>query len=190
MVNDIFFYTALGGGALLLLQIVMMLLGMDEGGLGDALDGDLDLGDSDSEGSGFWLLEMISLRTISAAAALFGLVGKAALESGQSTGVALALGGCAGFAALYAVYWLFKQVFKLEVSGNTDIRGAIGLPAQVYVPIGPGDAPGKIQVKLQGRTVEYQALSAAPERLATGSQVVVTEVVSTDTVRVSPTNES
>ena len=187
MVNDIFFYCALGGGVLLLLQIVMMLLGMDEGGLADGVDGDLGLGDSDHEGSGFWLLEMISLRTVAAAATLFGLVGRAALESGQSIGVSLALAGLAGFAALYSVYWIFKQVFKLEVSGAADIRGAVGLPAQVYVPIGPGDSPGKIQIKLQGRSVEYQALCVS-ERLSTGSQVVVTEVLTDDTVRVSPNN--
>lgn len=191
--NTIFLYSALGGGALLVLQFAMLLLGMDDG-FGDAADPGLDGGDFDADSttdsSGFWFLEMLSLRTLSAAATFFGLTGKAFLASGTSQGVALGFALGVGYAAMYAVYWVFKQVFKLETSGNTNINNAIGLPAQVYVPIGPGDIAGKVLLELQGRTVEYQAVTDVADRLATGANVVVTGIVSGDTVRVSPVSRS
>ncbi|MEO1496096.1 MAG: hypothetical protein AAFV43_02990 [Planctomycetota bacterium] len=189
----IYLYSAIGGGVVLAIQLGMMLLGMDdtfaEGG-----DTGFDFSDADADGgnesSGLWLLEMISLRTVSAAATLFGIVGWSAMSAGQSAGASLAFAGLAGYAALYFVYWLFKQVFRLEASGNANIQNAVGLPAQVYVPIGPGDAAGKVTLKMQGRTMEYQALTSAASRLATGEQVVVTEVVSSDTLRVAPASTS
>lgn len=188
MLDSIFLYCAIGGGIVMLFQLAMILLGVEDGGFGDDMDvGGLDIGDADAgDTSGLWLLEMISLRTLAAAATFFGLVGKASLASGQPTGVSFALACAAGFAAMYAVYWAFKQIFKLETSGNTDIRQAVGLPARVYVPIGPAsESAGKVQLELQGRTVEYQAVTDHPDRLPTGEQVFITEVLSGDTVKVS-----
>lgn len=188
--SSVFLYCALVGGGLLLVQFAMMLMGMDDGGFGEMADaGGFEMGDMDADGatdgSGFWLLEMLSLRTLSAAACFFGLVGKASLSADQSPGVSLMLALVAGYAALYAVYWTFKQLFKLETSGNEDIRNAVGLTGQVYIPI-QANSIGKIQIKLQGRTVEYQALTDHIERLATGEKVVVTDIVSSDTVKVMP----
>ena len=188
--SSVFFYCAVIGGAVLVLQLVLMMTGVDDGGLGEVADaGGFDFEDLDaSESSGFWFFEMLSLRTIAAALTFFGLVGKAALSSGQSGGVSLTLALVAGYGAMYSVYWAFKQIFKLEVSGATDIRNAVGKVGQVYIPIDPG-AAGKIQLHLQGRTVELQARSDAEERLATGSKVTVTEVMSADTVRVAAITE-
>lgn len=188
--SSVFFYCAVLGGGILLLQIVFMLVGVDDGGLGDLADaGGVDIGDVDTDGAtdsaGYWFYELISLRTLSAAAALFGVVGRVSLEAGNSAAASLALGGVAGYSAMYAVYWLFKQVFKLEASGTFDIRNAVNAVGEVYVPIDPATA-GKIQVTVQGRTVELQARSDHNDRLPTGSKVTVTEIISGDTVRVTP----
>ncbi|HMO83491.1 MAG TPA: hypothetical protein PKC18_01085 [Lacipirellulaceae bacterium] len=84
------------------------------------------------------------------------------------------------------MYWLFRQVYKLQQAGNENVRLAIGLPATVYVPItGDRNGTGKVMFRLQDRTVEYQAVTGEPVRLATGEKVVVREVVSSDTVCVS-----
>ena len=200
--ESVFTGAAIIGGVVLLLQVGMIMLGMDDGGLGDMADGiDLGLddvggGDSGGDGGGdfdasnttdswgLWLLEMISIRTLSAAATFFGLVGMASLSGGQTPTVSLGLASAAGFGALYAVYWAFKQIFKLEVDGNEDIRNAVGIVGKVYVPIDPG-MKGKIQLKMQGRTVEYQAISDHAERLATGATVLITDIISSDTVKVA-----
>ena len=195
--ESVFTGAALIGGVVLLLQVGMILLGMDDGGLGEMADGiDLGLDDVGGDGGGdfdasnttdswgLWLLEMISIRTLSAAATFFGLVGMASLSGGQTPTVSLGLASAAGFGALYVVYWAFKQIFKLEVDGNEDIRNAVGIVGKVYVPIDPG-MKGKIQLKMQGRTVEYQAISDHAERLATGATVLITDIISSDTVKVA-----
>lgn len=188
--SSVFFYSAVFGGVVLVLQVLLMLLGVDDGGLGDLADaGGFDVGDIETDGAtdgaGFWFVEMLSLRTLAAAATFFGLAGKATLAADQSPGVALTLALVAGYGAMYSVYWAFKQIFKLETSGNVDIRGAVGGIAEVYIPIDPG-AAGKVQIKLQGRTVELQARSDHGERLPTGAKVSVSQVLSSDTVKVTP----
>lgn len=190
--NPLFFYCAVLGGGVMLLQLALTLLGMDDGGLGDVVDSaGIDLGDMDvdvdatTDSSGYWFFEMLSLRTLSAAAAFFGLAGKLSFASGLSPHVALLLALVAGYLSMYAVYWLFKQIFKMEVSGHQRIQKALGLVGQVYVPIDPG-ATGKVHLDMQNRTVEYAAVSDLAERLATGAKVVVTEIVSSDTVKVEP----
>jgi membrane protein implicated in regulation of membrane protease activity len=48
----------------------------------------------------------------------------------------------------------------------------------VYVPIAGSRAQaGKIQLRLQNRLVEYEAVTSSPERLATGTKVRVVGLV-------------
>lgn len=189
MLETLFLYSAIGGGVVLLVQLAMMVSGMDDG-FGDDASG-VDGGDIDSDnatdGAGFWFLEMISLRTLAAAATFFGLIGGAADSMGNPPGVSIALACLAGYAAMYAVYWAFRQLFRLETSGNEDIYNAIGQRAEVYVPITASAAQaGKVLVTVQGRTVEYQALTDSDHNLPTGSKVLVMDVISSDTVIVAP----
>lgn len=194
--ETVFLYSALGGGIVLLVQLGTMLLGMEDGGFGDGADaGGFDGGDGgdgvdadgSTDGAGLWFFEMLSLRTLAAAATFFGLVGGAANSMGQPTAVSLTLACLAGYGAMYSVYWSFKQLFRLETDGTLDIYNAVGQPAEVYVPIAASEArAGKVHVVVQGRTAELQAITESDEPLATGAKVVVTEVVSGDTVKVWP----
>lgn len=184
--ETVYLYSAIGGGAVLLIQLASMLLGLDDG-LADAGDPGIDIDiDGTTDGSS-WFFEMLSLRTIAAAATLFGLVGGVVNSAGQPVGVSLGLALVAGYSAMYFVYWAFKQLFKLEVSGAQDINNAVGLTGQVYVPIAPaGGQAGKVHLSMQGRTVEYLALTDSEHPLATGTKVVVRDIVSHDTVKVAP----
>jgi hypothetical protein len=144
--------------------------------------GDADLGHP----GGHWFYEVLSLRTISAAVTFFGLGGRMALAYGARDVVSLVVALAAGWAALYAVYWLFLQVYKVQHAGNENVRLAVGLPATVYVPIpGSRGGVGKVTFRLQDRTVEYQAVTEEGERLATGEKVVVDSIINSDTVCVS-----
>jgi membrane protein implicated in regulation of membrane protease activity len=200
--ESLFLYAAIGGGVVLLTQLVMMVFAGDDGGFDDGAGIDpsgIDHSGVDHSGShhhnnggvtdasGFWFFEMISLRTLAAAATFFGLVGGAANATGAPPGVSLALAALAGYGAMYAVYWAFKQIFRLETQGNEDVYNAIGKTAEVYIPIaGSNRQAGKVQLTMQGRTVEYQALTDSDHPLATGAKVLVMDVVSNDTVKVAP----
>ena len=214
MVDTIFLYSAIIGGTVLAFQLGLMLLGLggdgghdfSGGDIGD-VSGGLDLPDGDLSGGadghhhsswtqaadadlghpgGHWFYEVLSLRTLGAAVTFFGLAGKTAQSRGMHDAPSLVIGLLAGVAAMYAVYWLFTQVYKVQHSGNENVRHAVGLPATVYVPI-PGNRAGvgKVMFKMQNRTVEYQAVTAEGDRLRTGEKVVVTEVVNSDTVCVA-----
>jgi hypothetical protein len=215
MFDALYFYAALIGGTVLAFQFVLMLFGFadHEGALGDGshgagsaggdashAGGDIHDGgaghgpghaghaggDAPSQHIGHWFYEMLSLRTISAAMTFFGLTGKAALAQGVRQGPALVIALAAGYGALAGVYWLFKQVFRLQQAGNENVRLAIGAPATVYVPIPGGRAGvGKVMFRLQDRIVEYQAVTEDADRLATGEKVVVEAIVSADTVCVA-----
>ncbi len=89
------------------------------------------------------------------------------------------------FALVYAVGWLFQSLHHLSEEGNLKIEQAVGLPATVYIPI-PGNqsGTGKIQLKLQNRIVELRAVTFEEDRLATGTNVVVVEVINSNTVAV------
>ena len=215
MVDTIFLYAAIIGGTVLGFQLLLMLLGLggdvdgdfsgadhsDFSAAADLPDGDIsgdaatgqnhptwtEAGDADLGHPGaHWFYEMLSLRTLGAAVTFFGLAGKTAQARGMNNVQSVVIGLLSGAAAMYAVYWLFKQVYKVQHSGNENVRRAIGLPATVYVPI-PANRGGlgKVTFRLQDRTVEYQAITSEADRLRTGEEVVITEIVNSDTVCVA-----
>lgn len=208
MLDFLYFFVLIVGGTVLLFQFALMLLGLghdsDVAGLGGAdvdisvhTGGDLHTGGTDwheaadadlGHPEGPWFYEILSLRTLSAAATFFGLTGKTLLAYGHSPLLTFAWASFAGLAAMWIVYWLFKQVYKLQHAGTEDIRNALGRPASVYVPI-PGNRGGlgKVTFRMQDRLVEYQAVTEDDDRLVTGEKVVVVGIVNSDTVRVART---
>ena len=109
-----------------------------------------------------------------AAAAFFGLTGLATQSAGQPIGVQLLLAAAAGLGAMYGVHWLIRTISRLGEDATLRVRGAIGQEGTVYIPIAGGRSQaGKIQLKLQNRLVEFEAVTTAPERLATGTKVRV-----------------
>jgi hypothetical protein len=79
-----------------------------------------------------------------------------------------------------------NSLHKLKADGTIHIERAVGTTGTVYLRI-PGQkaGTGKVTLKLQNRTVEYQAITAHDE-LPTGAKIVVLGVVSPDTVEVGP----
>ncbi len=211
-VETLFWIATVIGGTVLAFQTVMMLLGWgdhdDLAGMQDAdatggfHDGDFSAGSDHTlhhdhglgDHAANWFYEIISVRTVSAGAAVFGISGHTALAWGYSKPGAFLVAMVAGGAAIYGVYWMYRQVYRLQHSGTENIRNAVGLPAVVYVPIPPsGNGAGKVTFKLQNRTVEYLAVTEEPRRIPTGEKVIITAVVSSDTVQVAsavvPTEE-
>ena len=97
--------------------------------------------------------------------------------------MALVIAIILGLAAMYGMYYLMQGLSKLTSSGNERISIAIGKHGTVYVPI-PAGGVGKVQVNLQNRTVEFQAVTEESEPLRTGETVEIIEVKNSDTVAV------
>jgi membrane protein implicated in regulation of membrane protease activity len=75
---------------------------------------------------------------------------------------------------MYGVHWLIRMISRLGEDATLRVKSALGQEGTVYVPIAGGRAQaGKIQLKMQNRLVEYEAVTGSPERLATGTKVRV-----------------
>lgn len=182
---------AVVGGTILLCQFLLTLSGLGDDGLDGghdvshdfSSDAGNDVGADHSGGEGHdaahgygssWLFAMISFRTLVAAVTFFGLVGLAARSFDQGIGVQLLLALAAGIGAMYGVHWLIQTISRLGEDGTIRVRAAIGQEGTVYVPLAAERAqPGKIQLRLQNRLVEYEAVTSSPERLPTGAKVRV-----------------
>ena len=213
MLSTIYLIAAVVGGTVLVCQFVLTLMGMGDDGA-DAPDGDFAtdasydgelVGDSVDPGAALdqqttwaeaadsefqhtdssWLFGVLSFRTLIAAAAFFGAAGSAAKGVGYSDFTSLVIATVVGLAAMYGMYGLMRLIAGLTSSGNERIRNALGRRATVYIPIPAArKGAGKVQLSMQNRIVEYQAVTEEDEPLKTGQSVQVVGIVSSDIVKV------
>ena len=194
--SQVFYCIAIPATLLLLIQTVMLLIGLgnDSDGLGDGIDGDIDdidgidfssddlpdgvFGeDSVSEvpdASGLDGLRIFTVRGIIAFFVVFGWVGILMQEMNAHLALTLTVATASGFAMMMALALLFRAVLKLRNDGNTDNRNAIGTSGKVYLTIPPSrSGAGKVDVMLQGRFVERNAVTDEAEAIPTGAEIVV-----------------
>jgi hypothetical protein len=197
MFETIYLTCALAGGTLLVGQFLLGLLGLgghhDTGGDHDfhdvsghdAHDTHGDQADHDTQHS--WFVGLLTFRSLVAALTLFGLVGLAStVNFKHEPQVSLPLAVAAGAGALFGVAYLMRSLHRLRSDGTVRIERAVGQSGTVYLTIpGQKTGVGKVTLRLQNRTVEYQAQTTHPQ-LPTGSKIVVTAVLSPDTVEVAP----
>jgi hypothetical protein len=197
----VFLFCAVIGGTIFVLQFVMSLIGMGDDGLDmvDDIPDDVpsDFGDvGDAQGhvvdhGSTWFFGVISFRTVVAALAFFGLAGLACVESGQSGPICIAVALASGGAAMYGVHWLMRLLYRLGHDGTVRIERSVGQCGTVYVPIpGARAGTGKVQLRVQDRIMEYQAMTSGPDKLPTGAKVVVVSIISPTTVEVEPARET
>jgi membrane protein implicated in regulation of membrane protease activity len=90
-----------------------------------------------------------------------------------------------GLAAMYGVHYLMQVMYRLGHDGTARIERSIGRTGTVYVPIPASKTgSGKIQLQVQDRIMEYQAVTNHTEKLATGAKVVVVGIIGPSTVEV------
>jgi hypothetical protein len=195
--DTFFLICLLLGATLMVCQFLLGLLGLghhdtDVGGghdIGHDVGGhDAHAHDAAHDAHAAWFVGVLTFRSLVAALTFFGLAGLTALVNFQlDPGPALAVALAAGCAALLLVAYMMRALHRLKAEGTARIERAVGLTGTVYIPVPPqkGGA-GRVMLNLQNRTVEYRAVSAQDRALPTGSKVVVTAIVSSDTVEVAP----
>jgi membrane protein implicated in regulation of membrane protease activity len=104
---------------------------------------------------------------------VFGWMGIAMSENHTIPGfVSILVSLLAGSAGLFLTAWLFYSLMKLQNSGNVRLTNAVGLEGEVYIPIPPnGKGQGKVNLLLQGRWVECDAVTNGLEPLKTQQAV-------------------
>ena len=158
---------------ILLIQTVMVLFGFADGGDGGDVDAD-DVLDGDTDDGG---LGLFSVRGIVAMLCIMGWSGVALLETTLPKTVSLLIAFVLGLATLFGMALLMKAVYRLQSSGTIDLGNAIGKVGQVYIPIpAGGKSSGKVNITVQEKLTECDAITVCDETLATGSYVRVTAV--------------
>jgi hypothetical protein len=193
------------GGTLLVCQFLMTLVGLGHhempGGhdfgtdtsheIGHHDSGhDHDHGDSDDHDSS-WFVGLLSFRTIVAALAFFGVAGKFGTSSGFEPTVTLVLALAAGASSMFLVAWMMRTLYRLRSEGTVRITRSVGSSGTVYLTVPPNKSGvGKVTLKVQDRTMEYQAVTSEQNEIPTGTKVVAVAVVGPGTVEVSPVPSS
>jgi hypothetical protein len=168
---------AVVGGCVMLLQVVGSLFGADN----DGADGVHDIGeDGHATAAGSWL----SFRAIVAFLTFFGLGGMVGLSRQLDSLLTLGIGLVCGALALLMTRTVMVQFIKLRSTGTVDIKNAVGAEARVYLTI-PASKSGRgsVTVAIQGRTMQFQAITAGIE-LKTGALCKVSSVHAGDTLLV------
>jgi hypothetical protein len=176
---------AAGGGALLVGQTLLALVGVGDADVTDGGDfaGHGDAGHDATHGGdgGF---QLFSVRAVFAFFCFFGLAGWAATSAGLSGWASIGIALAAGLSVMVLVAWLMKMQGRLQSEGNLRSADAVGKSARVYLRV-PANQQGfgKITVVLQNRTVEYNAFTKGAE-IPTGATVKVVTQTTPDTFEV------
>lgn len=142
---------------------------------GDVFDHEDVITDGTADGQdGAEVLKLFSIRGIIAFLAVGGWTGIVALDYDIPNPAALGLAFVAGWLALYFVAWSIKFALGLQQRGNIIINNAIGTVGEVYIPI-PSlkKGKGKINVVIQERLTEVDAMTDVERVIKTGEKVTV-----------------
>ena len=176
--HDFFLYSAIAGGALFLVQLVLSAMG--------AGDADLDLGghhDPSGHGSADTAFKLLSLQGLTAFFGMFGLVGLALYHESKAGPTISVLGGLLGGGlTTFFISRIFRAAKGLEGSGTIKLENAIGLTGTVYLGIAP-NKPGKVTLTMAGRLLTLDA-TTIEQNLETGTEVRVVRVLGDGTVSV------
>ncbi|HSY84548.1 MAG TPA: hypothetical protein VK807_22480 [Gemmatimonadaceae bacterium] len=198
----VFLCCAAAGGAFLVLQFLLGVLGVHHrhhgghhvshhhgGRLGGRAGGRAGGRHGAKMARTRWGSYLTNLQSIAAAFAFFGLGGAAVLSSGAAVWSAVTVGAVAGVAAASGVAALLRSMTAFESDGTLPIDAAIGALGQVYVSIPARQAGrGKVHVTVRDRLVEYEATTNG-EALAAGVSVLVTDIDGTDALVVCAVDE-
>ncbi len=179
LVQKIFFLIACPASVLLVVQIILMLIGF--GGEGD-VDADVDTDfDVDADGTDVTMdsdvgLSIFTVRGLTAFFTVGGWVGFTLGEINPALSIVSAL--VSGTIALLLMAVILKWLIKLQSNGNVQLSDGIGKTAEVYLTIPPKDSgEGKINITLNEKLCEFNAIQKGTEPIKTGDKVKIIEII-------------
>jgi membrane protein implicated in regulation of membrane protease activity len=173
-VQKIFLFSAVLGGVIFILRMILMLVGMGDHDFND----DISDAHADADAS----FKLFSLHGLTGFFMMFGLVGLGlSRQFWVPDLVAGVSGALAGLATVYMIGKVFSGMTKLQSDGTLRLSDAIGQQGKIYLTIPPAGT-GQIQVAFQGRLMIYDAVSADKKTIRTGEQVVVIDIVGGNTL--------
>jgi membrane protein implicated in regulation of membrane protease activity len=171
-IEVIYWASAIVGGTLFLLRMLILLFG--GGDFGEDVDGDVSM-DGDVS------FKFLSLQGLTSFFMMFGLVGLAMLRANLPVFLTVVGGMAAGAVTVAVTGLIFSQMKRLQTEGTINIRNAIGSEGSVYLSI-PKNGTGQVQVIVQGALKIFDASSKSKTALPTGEKVRVVDVTGGNTL--------
>lgn len=105
---------------------------------------------------------------------MFGWAGLTAYHSGIPNMWVIVIAVASGLSMIAILYFLMTRTKKLKHDGTLQLKNAIDKIGETYLQI-PGNRKGmgKVQVLVQGRLVELEAMTDDQEDIATGKPIKV-----------------
>ena len=184
-----FMFAAIPATLVLVIQTVLIFVGQGSGGAdldGDGIPDGIDLdgdgvpdGPADLDGD----LRVFTVRGIVAFFAVFGWTGAAILGGKLPLWFAAVGAFAAGAAAMVLIALLMKAMLKLQQSGNINPKNAVGKSGVVYITIPAArEGSGKVNLVLQERYCELDAITDSPTPIPTGREITVVNVTTLGTL--------
>lgn len=133
------------------------------------------------------VFRLFSFRSIVAFFAIGGWTGIVAIDWNASVVLSVILAMIAGWVALCFVAWIIGVFLRMQQSGNVRLGNAVGTDGEVYLTI-PLKGMGKVNVIVQERLCEFNAVTEAGRVLKTGEKITVVGVASEGVLLVTPTS--
>ncbi len=203
LLGKIFALIAIPSTLILIVQTILMFIGLGsdaadadvgadisddipdgvsgEGIFGDDLPGgtDIDSIEMNNEPG----LKILSFRTVIAFLAVFGWVGLEMQQQGIGAIVTIAVSILSGIAIMLIMAFLIRELFRLQSSGNYDIKNAIGSSGTAYIPIPSSrNGRGKVTITFQNTTHELEAVTDDSNDIPSYAEVLVVGISGKDTL--------
>ena len=150
-----------------LLFVIQTVISMFIGGG----DGDIDAMGDDGHGDAS---QFFTIRNMIAFFTMFGWSGLAALKSGIPNSWVIVIAVGSGVATVAMLYFIMTRVTRLRQSGTLQHKNAVSQIGETYLRIPASrNGIGKVQIQVQGRLVELEAMTDDPEDIATGRPIKV-----------------
>jgi membrane protein implicated in regulation of membrane protease activity len=190
LVQKAYYFVAIPSTFILLIQTFMTILGFGNDvvdlGIDADIDTDVDSGFEDATGFKF-----LSLQGIVAFFSMFGWTGVILSSNSINLLVILIVSLLAGFIAMIFVAAIIYLMSKLQDDGTLDYNNAIGVIGTVYLKIPKKrNGSGKIQIKVQDRYIEADAMCDDDSEIKTGAYVRVTDILDGNIMLVEKTGEN
>jgi hypothetical protein len=175
--EHVYWIIAIAASVFLMIQLVLAFISGMDFHIGSDLGehGGLDSSSSDFN---FPHFQLLTIRNVVAFFTVFGWVGLAMIHADASTALTIIISLVCGLTMMFIMSAMFLGLSRLQTSGNLDVSLAKGLQAKVYLTIPPKrKGEGKIEVVIQGKIVEMNAMTDNAEQIPTGTFVNIKDIL-------------
>ncbi|GAA4333789.1 hypothetical protein [Flaviaesturariibacter amylovorans] len=139
--------------------------------------------DHDADGDGY---HFFTIKNMIAFFTMFGWAGLAAYKGGLGTGLVTAIALASGIAMVLVMWGLMRNAGKLKHDGTLQMKNAVNKVGETYlrIPAARGGL-GKVQVQVQGRYLELDAMTDDAADIATGRPIQVVNILSNQVLLVT-----